>query len=248
MRRASRRKLEALTYIIPLLILDLTMIKKFADVPLPAMLLSGNYDPSILISTASLPNSTTAFKAYGSHRHTTFLVPTLHNFTSLSPLQTRRALPGISPTSRRLALELITSFLIYDTLFFIFHLSLHIFPPLRRFHTPHHSHPTQLHPQITNQLSIFERLGLVLLANFSLNIIGAHVLTRTLFVPVFVWLLVEIHSGMELPWGYEKLLPRGWGGGARKHARHHVLGKEGFEPFFGWWDGVWEKVGGREGV
>jgi len=42
----------------------------------------------------------------------------------------------------------------------------------------HHSH-AELNPQITNQLDIGERLGLVLLANFSLNIIGSHVLTRT---------------------------------------------------------------------
>ena len=147
-----------------------------------------------------------------------------------------------SPSSRRLAIELIASFFIYDTMFFLFHLSLHIIPPFRRWHATHHSHDAQLHPQVTNQLSIFERLGLVMLANFSLNVIGAHVLTRTLFVPIFVWLLVEIHSGMDLPWGYEKVLPQGWGGGARKHMRHHNVGEGGFEPFFCWWDTLWETV------
>ena len=89
-----------------------------------------------------------------------------------------------------------------------------------------------------------------MLANFSLNIIHAHVLTRTLFVPVFVWLLVEIHSGMDLPWAYEKVLPEGWGGGSRKHMRHHVSkmgevegkGEKGFEPFFCWGDGLWEII------
>ena len=44
----------------------------------------------------------------------------------------------------------------------------------------------------------------MLLANFSVNVIGSHVLMRTVFMPVFVWLLVEIHSGLELP--------KGWGG------------------------------------
>jgi cholesterol 25-hydroxylase len=43
-----------------------------------------------------------------------------------------------------------------------------------------------MHPQITNLLHMVEPLGLVLLANFSLNIIGRHILTRTLYVPVFV--------------------------------------------------------------
>lgn len=82
-----------------------------------------------------------------------------------------------------------------------------------------------------------------MLANLSLNVIGAHVMTRTLFVPIFVWLLVEIHSGMDLPWAYDKVLPRGWGGGAEKHMAHHSGKENGYEPFFCWWDGVWERVG-----
>ena len=156
------------------------MIKKFANVPLPEMLESGNYD---------LNNMSTI----GAHK-STFLVPSLHNFTLQSPLQTKRALPTDAPSSRRLAFELICSFVIYDAVFFLFHLALHMLPGLRNWHHAHHSH-AEMHPQITNQLSIFERLGLVLLANFSLNIIGSHVLTRTFFIPIFIWLLVEIHTG-----------------------------------------------------
>lgn len=226
MRRPSRRKLEGLTYIAPLLLLDLMMIKKFADVPLEDMLISGNYDPAIARS-----------RCRGNTCHSNFLMPSLHNFTLASPLQTQRALPPAAPSSRRLALELISSFVIYDAAFFAFHLALHILPGIRVWHAPHHKH-AEIHPQITNQLHIFERLGLVLLANFSLNIIKSHVLTRTLFVPLFVWLLVEIHSGLDLPWGYEKILPTGWGGGAKKHARHHASGDGGFEPYFEWCDGL----------
>ena len=70
-------------------------------------------------------------------------------------------------------------------------------------------------------MHVFERLGLVLLANFSLNVIGSHVLTRTVFVPVLMWLLVEIYSGLELPWGYAKVLPKGWG---RRGGLSHFLG------------------------
>ncbi|KAF2453313.1 hypothetical protein BDY21DRAFT_356309 [Lineolata rhizophorae] len=226
MRRPALRGPEIATYIAPLLLMDLTMIKKFADVPLEAMLASGNYD------SAMVANSTV------SRHRSTFLVPSLHNFTLSSPLQTRRALPEVAPTSRRLALELLISFFIYDAMFFLFHFALHTIPLFRRFHAPHHRHDAQLNPQVTNQLHVAERLGLVLLANFSLNIIGSHVLTRTLFVPVFVWLLVEIHSGLDLPWAYDKIMPEGWGGGARKHLKHHRTGEGGYEPFFTWWDGL----------
>lgn len=227
MRRPARRGFEALTYVVPLLFLDLTMIKKFAGVSLEDKLISGNY-------SASLAHDPTSY--HKGH----FLMPSIHNFSTSSPLQTTRALPANAPSSRRVAFELVLSFLIYDAVFFLFHLSLHITPLLKLWHNPHHTH-AEIHPQITNQLSIFERLGLVLLANFSLNIIGAHVLTRTLFVPVFVWLLVEIHSGMDLPWGYDKVLPKGWGGGARKHARHHDGGDGGLEPYFEWCDALWDR-------
>jgi cholesterol 25-hydroxylase len=229
MRRPSRRLGEIAMYVVPLLILDLTMIKKFADVPLKRMLESGNYD-------------------FHHHHHNrthghraTFLVPSLHNMTVTSPLQTQRALPTLPPSSRRLALELAGSLVLYDTLFFLFHMALHVLPIVKRWHAPHHRH-AEMHPQITNQLHIVERLGLVLLANFSLNIIGSHVLTRTLFVPIFVWLLVEIHSGLDLPWGYDKILPSGWGGGSQKHMLHHAGGARGYAPYFSWCDVLLQKL------
>ena len=217
MRRPKHRLLEGLTYVAPLLLLDFTMIKKFGGVAVQDMALSGNYDPSTV-------------KMRGN-----FLAPSLHRFTWDSPLQTQRALPRTPPSSRQLVLELATSILIYDTVFFWFHLALHKVPYLRRLHGTHHDH-NEIYPQITNQLDIVERLGLVLLANFSLNIIGSHVLTRTLFVPMFVWLLVDIHSGMDQPWSYDKLLPKGWAAGSKRHSYHHQHNNMYYEPFFNWWD------------
>ena len=220
LQRPSRRLKEALTYVSPLLAMDVTMIKKFHGVPVREMALSGNYDPD------------------AAGMHGTFLAPTLHRFTSRSPLQTRRALPLQAPTSRQLVLQLAVSILIYDTVFFLFHLALHKLPALSRIHNVHHGHG-EINPQITNQLDIVERLGLVLLANFSLNIIGSHVLTRTLFVPMFVWLLVDIHSGLDLPWSYDKLLPQGWAAGSKRHSYHHQHGSKYYEPFFNWWDDLY---------
>ena len=152
-----------------------------------------------------------------------------------SPLQITRALPRDVPSSRRIVLELMVAFFLYDTLFFLTHIALHRIPTLRRIHHPHHTH-SEINPQVTNQLTMIERLSLILLANFSLNIIGSHVLTRTLFVPIFVYMLVEIHCGMDLEWGYEKIMPFGLGAGCRKHAMHHRLGEGHYQQFFTWWD------------
>ena len=221
MRRPQKRIKEGLIYIAPLLLLDLTMIKKFGGVSVTDMALSGNYDPNNVSMRGN------------------FLAPSLHRFTLASPLQTTRALPATAPTSRQLVFQLATSIVIYDTVFFFFHLALHKLPMLSKIHSMHHKHG-EINPQITNQLDVFERLGLVLLANFSLNIIGSHVLTRTLFVPMFVWLLVDIHSGLDQEWGYDKLLPAQWAAGSRRHSHHHQYGTRYYEPFFNWWDNALE--------
>ena len=227
MRRPSKRISEIAIYIAPLLAMDFVMIKKFAGVPVADIRQTGGYPPID-------PSQYEFIKP-------TFLLPTIHNFRLDSPLQLQRALPPHPPSSRRLVLELLTAFFIYDTLFFLIHLAFHRIRPLSLFHQPHHTH-AEIHPQVTNKLSILERLSLVLLANFSLNIIGSHVLTRTAFVPIFVYLLVEIHSGLDLPWGYDKIMPFGMGAGSRSHAMHHRTGEGAFAPFFCWWDKGFERL------
>ncbi|KAK9234904.1 hypothetical protein V1525DRAFT_411571 [Lipomyces kononenkoae] len=230
MRRPSRRLGEMLTYVAPLLTLDFTLIKKYAGVPVEHIRRVGGYSPAVIGQDGDISAS--------------FLRPTFHNFTLASPLQLWRPLPTDAPSSRRIVLELIISFFIYDALFFFIHIAFHRLPYLASIHKPHHRHG-EMNPQVTNQLSIAERLSLILLANFALNIIKSHVLTRSIFVPIFVYLLIEVHSGLDLDWGYDKVLPRGWGAGARKHAKHHREGNAGFQQFFCWWDNgleLWDGI------
>ncbi len=236
MRRPSKRVGELFVYAAPLLAMDFTMIKKYAGVPVADIRESGGYPAPDYRDKSISPN---------------FLLPTLHNLGWASPLQLRRALPPLPPTSRRLVLELLVAFFIYDALFFFIHIAFHRIKFLARIHQPHHTH-AEIHPQVTNRLSIVERLSLILLANFSLNIIGSHVLTRSVFVPFFVGLLVDVHSGLNLPWGYDKVMPFGMGAGSKIHAIHHRTGEGAFQPFFCWWDkGLeWIESGprGRSGV
>jgi cholesterol 25-hydroxylase len=227
MRRPTKRLMEIVTFLLPLVTLDLILIKKYAGVGVSDIRQSGGYKPFP-------PSGPNYIKA-------SFLAPTLHKFTWRSPLQLRRALPADTPSSRRIVLELLVAFFIYDALFFFIHIAFHRVSPLRRIHHPHHTH-AEMNPQVTNRLSIIERVSLILLANFSLNIIGSHVLTRTLFVPLFVYLLIEVHCGMDLPWGYDKIMPFGLGAGSRKHAIHHRVGIGYYQPFFTWWDDALELI------
>lgn len=213
MKRPSRRLIEGLTYILPLLLMDLTMIKKYAGASVENMSLTGNYDPK----TVNVSDN--------------YLQPTLHRFSWDSPLQTTRALPTSPPTSRTILAQLFFSIIMFDLLFFFFHLALHKVPYLHRIHSVHHGHK-EIHPQITNRLDIVERLGLVMLANLSLNAMNAHVLTRTIYIPLFVGLLIDIHSGLDLHWAYDKVLPQNWGAGSKRHSLHHENGKQYYEPFF----------------
>lgn len=218
--RPTRRLIEIGKSIFPLATLDLILVKKYAGVAVLDIRRSGGYKP---------------FPTGQGNISGSFLAPTIHNFSSSSPLQLVRALPIDMPSSRRIVLELLVAFFIYDTLFFFIHIAFHRVSYLRRVHHPHHTH-AEINPQVTNRLSIIERVSLILLANFSLNIIGSHVLTRTLFVPIFVYLLVEVHCGMDLEWGYDKIIPFGLGAGSRKHAVHHRVGEGHYQPFFCWWD------------
>lgn len=237
MRRPRQRIGEILIYVAPLLLLDFTLIKKFADVPVNEIRVSGGYAPiqTAIAPNVSLPTCEVVQGGSSTFISPHFLLPTLHNFALSSPLQLERAIPFVPPTSRRIVLELMGAFFIYDALFFAIHIAFHYIRPLARIHNPHHTH-AEMHPQVTNRLSIAERLSLILLANFALNIIRSHVFTRTCFVPLFVYLLIEVHCGMDLDWGYEKLMPSGWGAGPRIHAEHHRTGRGSYAPFFRWWD------------
>lgn len=228
MKRPSGRLPELITYATPFLLLDLTLVKKYAGVDIASLRQSGGYGPQ------------------GTTISSSFLLPTFHRFTLESPLQLVRALPSEAPTSRRVLLELALTIFLYDTLFFAIHLAFHRIPSLHRIHGPHHGH-AEIHPQVTNQLTSTERITLILLANFALNIIGSHVLTRTLFVPVLVYLLIEVHSGVDLDWQYDKILPPKWGAGPIKHAAHHREGKQYFQPFFSWWDDWLEEIENKKG-
>ena len=221
MRRPKDRAGEMVVYALPLLAMDVVMIKKFAGVPVADIRATGGYPPIDPSDYESISRS--------------FLLPTLHNFSLSSPLQLRRALPPDPPTARRLVLELIVSFFIYDALFFFIHIAFHRIPSLARIHNPHHTH-AEIHPQVTNRLSVTERLSLILLANFALNVIGSHVLTRTAFVPIFIYLLIDVHSGIDLPWSYSTIMPFGMGAGTKVHAHHHRTGEGSYAPFFTWWD------------
>ncbi|XP_076440840.1 cholesterol 25-hydroxylase-like isoform X2 [Babylonia areolata] len=159
-------------------------------------------------------------------------------------VQTTRALPLHPPTLLQLCYQVIGGVLIYDALFFVLHLALHKHRGLYAwFHARHHQHHI-MHAHITNQLSVGERIMLILAANQALKFLYSHPLSRAVFVPVFILLLIDNHTGYDLPWGLQHLLPEGMWGGPRLHHAHHMLGTRHYQPFLTyldhaltWWEG-----------
>ena len=161
-------------------------------------------------------------------------------------IQTTRALPAEPPNFLTLCLHVAGSVVVFDALFFLVHLTLHKNAFLyRHIHALHHRHGP-LHAHVTNQLTFVERGAIVAAANYSLKLFGAHPLTRLVFVVVFLWLLVDNHTGYDLPWSPHRLAPAGLMGGPAAHHAHHTNGARHYQPFFTYLDAGLERWDGRK--
>ncbi|XP_061673495.1 cholesterol 25-hydroxylase [Syngnathoides biaculeatus] len=143
-------------------------------------------------------------------------------------------LPESSPTIWQLFVDVFACLLLFDTLFFFWHLCLHRFPWLyRNIHQQHHQHQAPFALQ-AQDASTSELLSLLLLARFSAWFVNCHPLTEILFHILNTWLAVEDHSGYNLPWALHRLLP--FLGGAPHHHTHHSRHNVNFAPYFTHWD------------
>lgn len=169
----------------------------------------------------------------------------------LSFIQTTRPLPIAPPTVGGVCFQLVTSILLFDFMFFCFHLLFHKNAWLyKTVHALHHKHDV-MHGRVTNLLTVQERITLILSANYALRFMGSHPFTRMLFVPVFIFLLVDNHTGYDLPFGIHRIIPFNLMGGPAAHMAHHFKGTTHYQPFFTYLDTLLEKyyahsVGGNK--
>ncbi|XP_076006761.1 cholesterol 25-hydroxylase-like protein [Genypterus blacodes] len=144
------------------------------------------------------------------------------------------ALPDLAPTCWRLFVEVFASLLVFDLLFFLWHIFMHKVPWLyRNIHQLHHLHHTPF-ALAAQDASMVELLSLLLLALSSAWLVGCHPLSETLFHLLNSWMAVEDHCGYDLPWALHRLLP--CLGGAPHHQNHHSLKTGNFAPYFTHWD------------
>lgn len=151
-------------------------------------------------------------------------------------IQKTRPLPIIPPTPYEIIFQVTSAFVIYDAFFYALHVTLHKNMWLyKNLHAHHHQH-LKFSSKVTNQLTILERVLLILSANEALKLVSAHPLSRTFFVPLLIYSLIENHSGYDFPFTLDKLLPFSIYGGSRAHYNHHLHGNKNYEPFFTYLD------------
>lgn len=164
------------------------------------------------------------------YRYLTVVLPATAVFQSLrSP-----AVPELAPSCWQLFVEVFGCFLLFDTLFFIWHLSMHRVPWLyQNVHQLHHQHhiPFALAAQDSSSA---ELLSLLLFALGSAWLLGCHPLSEAFFHLINSWLAVEDHCGYNLPWSLHRLLP--CLGGAPFHQAHHSFHSGNYAPYFTHWD------------
>ncbi|XP_072243145.1 cholesterol 25-hydroxylase-like protein [Leuresthes tenuis] len=142
--------------------------------------------------------------------------------------------PDLAPSCWQLFVEVVACFLLFDTLFFVWHYALHRVPWLyRKIHQMHHQHhlPFALAAQ---DASSAELLSLLLLALSCAWVLGCHPLSEVIFHLLNSWLAVEDHCGYNLPWALHRLLPGL--GGAPHHQTHHSMQITNYAPYFTHWD------------
>ncbi|KAE8291665.1 Cholesterol 25-hydroxylase [Larimichthys crocea] len=154
--------------------------------------------------------------------------------TALFQMVRSHALPELAPSVWQLFVEVIACFLLFDMLFYIWHLTMHRVPWLyRNIHQLHHQHRITFALAAQDASSV-ELLSLLLLALSSAWVVGCHPLSEAFFHLINSWLAVEDHCGYDLPWALHRLLP--FLGGAPFHQAHHSIHSGNYAPYFTHWD------------
>eukprot|EP00210_Caulerpa_lentillifera_P004587 g4377.t1 len=157
-------------------------------------------------------------------------------------LYPRRMLPIRAPSFWELTTEVVFSLIVYDAFFFLFHLAFHRIPFLyEKFHAKHHTKKVTRACEAL-RLSPVEEFIDVGCSIMSINILHCHPLSRALYNLVIVYLITELHSGYDMPWMLQNIVPFNIWGGSRKHDFHHCYGTKYYSKFFAPLDWVYEAV------
>jgi len=175
----------------------------------------------------------------------------------------RRALAMAAPTAARVAKEILGGLFFYDLFFAVTHAGLHRLrlpswvpggwgvastssssstssrrspsPVFQRLHGKHHAN-ADIRACDTVRLTTVEETIDVVCSIAALRVMGAHPLSRSLYNVVIIFLLAELHSGYDMPWSPQNVVPGGLVAGSRRHHAHHADGAVFYQKFLTYFD------------
>jgi len=148
----------------------------------------------------------------------------------------RRSLPFAPPSFWTLMFEILAALMVYDALFFCFHLLFHKVPYLyKRFHSEHHTMKAVRACEAIH-LTFVEQVVDVGCSIAAINLLRCHPLSRALYNSVIVYLITELHSGYDFPWMMQNVVPFGLWAGSVRHDYHHCHGTRYYQKFFTYLD------------
>ncbi|KAJ7324173.1 hypothetical protein JRQ81_017193 [Phrynocephalus forsythii] len=168
------------------------------------------------------------------YQHLIFVLPATTVYFYWKPLQ----FPPKAPELPQLLLHVFACLLIFDFLFFLWHVLHHKVPWLyKTFHKVHHHHISTF-ALATQYSSTWELMWQGLFTVISAMLINSHPFEDMVFFVMNVGLSVEDHTGYDLPWSTHRLVPWGLYGGAPHHDLHHLHFKCNYAPYFKHWDRI----------
>lgn len=159
-------------------------------------------------------------------------------------IKSPKPLDEAPPTFVRLVAEVALGIWAYDFAFYWLHLLMHTFPRLPHGHNVHHelkvaevgeAKVSFLEAESVVHHSFWDG-GMQVLVNIAMQnlpLFGLpkHKLSRFIHNALVTYLLVETHSGLDLPWGIHRICPAVFGG-AHRHEIHHQTHRSCFHQFF----------------
>mmetsp|Transcript_39442 Transcript_39442/g.92770 ORF Transcript_39442/g.92770 Transcript_39442/m.92770 type:complete len:442 (+) Transcript_39442:85-1410(+) len=148
------------------------------------------------------------------------------------------------PSFLRVAVEVSLGVFLYDLLFYPFHYTFHnsSFQPWRRQHLRHHQWArteATAHNAIETVQNDFPDVAIQVAINIFVQQLSPwgfkHPLSRAIHNMMVTYLLVEAHSGYDLPFMSHRLFP-GVFGGSPRHEAHHRVGRIYYHQFFTYLD------------
>ncbi|KAJ1432285.1 hypothetical protein B484DRAFT_447900 [Ochromonadaceae sp. CCMP2298] len=160
----------------------------------------------------------------------------------------RAALAFAAPTFLTFVGQIFGGLVLYDGFFFMSHLLMHRLPSslYRIVHGKHHRN-SEVRASDSVRLDVPEEVVNVLCSISALRLLQAHPLSRAVYNVVITFMLVELHSGWDLPWMPQNLYPRFFAGSRRHHA-HHKSGNIYFQKFFQYLDNPYNWLRKRQAI